>query len=175
MKKIILVFVCLFFCNADILNHNIDDKTIINLSKECNNGNGAYGSCVEMLEKLKLGCKKNNMNYCGEYGRILNVDFDRREESVSLLYKACKNGRPAYCYELYKFDVYARGNLKRAKEVAQIACENLGQSNEIIKKETCFMSKKIDECIKNTNDINPVKCSIEAMEKYKERENYGRK
>lgn len=175
MKKLIFLFLFSFFCYGEISNPHINDEYIIKLDKECNSGDGIYSSCVEMLEHLKFGCQQNNIRYCGEYGWILNIDFKRREESVEPLYKACKNGAIAYCYHLYIFDVYPRGNLKRAKEAAQIACENLSQTiNKPAKEKSCFMSKKIDECLKNKNDVNPVKCSIEAMEKYK-KEYHGKK
>ena len=145
-----------------------------NLYNECNKGNGKYSSCTKLIEILSKKCDSGDMIGCSDLGYILGPKLGMREASITPYEKSCKAGIAASCFNLGIHDIAIRGNVKRAAHNYAIACEKYSEHLEkerIFKLKSCALKTALENCLRDEEEHDPVKCALEAFKEITDKYN----
>lgn len=145
-----------------------------NLYNECDKGNGKYSSCTKLIEILSKKCDSGDMIGCSDLGSILGIDLGMREASITPYEKSCKAGIAESCFALGTQDIGLRGNIKKAVMNYTIACEKYSERLEeerIFKLRSCALKVALENCLRDEEEHDPVKCALEAFEEITDKYN----
>ena len=173
MGKINFVFYSMIFLASIVMagKHTAEEE---NLYNECDKGNGKYSSCTKLIEILSKKCDSGDMTRCSDLGSILGIELGMREAAFVPLEKSCKAGIAASCFNLGIHDIGLRGNIKRAVMNYTIACEKYSERLEeerIFKLRSCALKVALENCLRDEEEHDPVKCALEAFEEITDKYN----
>ena len=142
-----------------------------NLYNECYKGNGKYSSCTKLIEILSKKCDSGDMIGCADVGYIMGLELGMREAAFVPLEKSCKAGIAASCFNLGIHDIGLRGNIKKAVINYTTACEKFTDQKKLFKLRSCALKVALENCLRDEEEHDPVKCAIEAFEEITDKYN----
>jgi putative coA-binding domain protein len=142
-----------------------------NLYNECDKGNGKYSSCTKLIKILSEKCDSGDMIGCSDLGSILGIELGMREAAFVPLEKSCKAGIAESCFALGTQDIGLRGNIKKAIINYTTACEKFTDQKKLFKLRSCALKTALENCLRDEEEHDPVKCALEAFEEITDKYN----